>query len=47
MVEFRITGIISKFKQTSDNVIVSEGDVMSVKNLGIKVKNPIDRPIKA
>ena len=42
-VEFRITGIISKFKQTSDNVIVSEGDVMSVKNLGIKVKNPTNK----
>jgi len=45
-VEFRITGIISKFKQTSDNVIVSEGDVMSVKNLGIKVKNPVDKDRK-
>ena len=39
-VEFRITGIISKFKQTSENVNVSEGDVISIKNIGVKVENP-------
>ena len=35
-VEFRITGILSKFKQTSENVIVSEGDIVSIKNLELK-----------
>ena len=42
-VEFRITGIISKFKQTSKNLNVSEGDIMTVKNLGVKIKNPINK----
>ena len=42
-VEFRIAGIISKFKQTSENVNVSEGDIVSIKNLGVKVFNP---PVK-
>ena len=39
-VEFRITGILSKFKQTSENVNVSEGDIIGIKNLGVKVFNP-------
>ena len=39
-VEFRITGILSKFKQKSKNVIVSEGDSITIKNLGDKVLNP-------
>ena len=39
-VVFRITGIISKFKQISENVNVSEGDIISIKNLGVKVLNP-------
>jgi len=38
-VEFRITGILSKFNQTSENIVVSEGDIMSVKNLGVKIPN--------
>ena len=38
-VEFRITGILSKFKQTSENVNVSEGDIIGIKNLGVKVFN--------
>ncbi len=39
-VEFRITGIISKFNQISENVNVSEGDIITVKNLGVKIPNP-------
>ena len=39
-VEFRITGILSKFKQSSENVNVSEGDIIGIKNLGVKVLNP-------
>ena len=39
-VEFRITGILSEFKQKSENVIVSEGDSITIKNLGDKVLNP-------
>jgi len=39
-VEFRITGILSKFNQKSENAIISEGDVITIKNLGDKVLNP-------
>ena len=39
-VEFRITGILSKFKQKSENIKVSEGDIITIKNLGDKVLNP-------
>ena len=39
-VEFRITGILSKFTQKSENAIISEGDVITIKNLGDKVLNP-------
>ncbi len=39
-VEFRITGILSKFTQKSETAIISEGDVITIKNLGDKVLNP-------
>ena len=39
-VEFRITGILSKFTQKSEKAIISEGDVITIKNLGDKVLNP-------
>ena len=39
-VEFRITGILSDFRQLSENVIVSEGDIIKVKNIGQNIKNP-------
>ena len=40
-VELRLTGVLSKFVQTSNNLNVSEGDIISVKNLGEVIKNPI------
>jgi hypothetical protein len=39
-VELRLTGVLSKFVQVSDNLNVSEGDIISVKNLGELIKNP-------
>ena len=39
-VELRLTGVLSKFVQVSDNLNVSEGDTISVKNLGELIKNP-------
>jgi len=40
-VELRLTGVLSKFVQISDNLNVSEGDIISVKNLGELIKNPV------
>ena len=40
-VELRITGVLSKFVQTSTNLNVSENDIISVKNLGELIKNPV------
>jgi hypothetical protein len=39
-VELRLTGVLSKFVQVSDTLNVSEGDIISVKNLGDLIKNP-------
>jgi hypothetical protein len=39
-VELRITGILSNFVQVSDNLNVSEGDSIFIKNLGELIKNP-------
>ena len=39
-VELRLTGVLSNFVQVSDNLNVSEGDIISVKNLGELIKNP-------
>tara|TARA_Y100001972_G_scaffold3524_1_gene3961 strand:- start:1592 stop:14002 length:12411 start_codon:yes stop_codon:yes gene_type:complete len=45
-VEFRITGILSDFRQLSNNVVVSEGDIIKVKNIGVNVNNPDDKTPK-
>ena len=45
-VEFRITGILSGFRQLSENVIVSEGDIIKVKNIGQNIKNPDTKTTK-
>jgi hypothetical protein len=39
-VELRLTGVLSKFKQISETLKVSEGDEIFVKNLGEVVRNP-------
>ena len=39
-VELKLTGVISEFVQVSDTLNVSEGDTISVKNLGELIKNP-------
>jgi len=39
-VELRFTGVLSKFVQVSDNLDASEGDIISVKNLGEVIQNP-------
>ena len=39
-VEIRLTGVLSNFIQTSDNLDVSEGDIISVNNVGDLIKNP-------
>ena len=39
-VELRLTGVLSKFEQISDNINVVNNDIISVKNLGSNVKNP-------
>lgn len=39
-VELRFTGVLSKFKQISESLKVSEGDEIYVKNLGEIIKNP-------
>ena len=39
-VELRLTGVLSKFKQISEFLKVSEGDEIFVRNLGEIIKNP-------
>ena len=39
-VEIRLTGVLSNFIQVSDNLDVSEGDIISVNNIGDLIKNP-------
>jgi len=39
-VELRFTGVLSQFVQVSDNLSASEGDIISVKNLGDLIENP-------
>ena len=39
-VEFRILGVLSEFSATSDNLNVSEGDIVGIKNLGDLIENP-------
>ena len=40
-VEIRLTGVLSNFIQTSDNLDVSEGDIISVNNVGDLIKNQV------
>ena len=37
----RLTGVLSKFVNTSNNLNVSKGDIISVKNLGELIENPV------
>ena len=39
-VELRLTGVLSKFEQVSDNLSVDEEEILSVKNLGDLIENP-------
>ena len=39
-VEIRLTGVLSDFEQISENLQVSEDDIISVKNLGDLIENP-------
>ena len=39
-VEIRLTGVLSNFIQVSDNLNISEGDIISVNNIGDLIKNP-------
>ena len=39
-VELRLTGMLSNFVQTSESLKVSEGDIITVQNLGDNIKNP-------
>jgi len=39
-IEFRITGVVSDFKPTSDIYLINEGEKISVKNIGDPIKNP-------
>lgn len=39
-VVLRLTGVLSDFVQKSENISVSEGDILTVKNVGTLVKNP-------
>ena len=39
-VELRLTGVLSKFEQISDNINITKDDIISIKNLGSNVKNP-------
>lgn len=41
-VELRLTGVLSKFKQISETLKVSEGDEIFIKNLGEIIKNPLE-----
>jgi len=46
IVEFRITGILSDFRQLSESVNVSEGDIIKIKNIGQNIKNPDTKTTK-
>ena len=39
-VEIRLTGVLSEFEQVSEDLKVSAGDIVSVKNLGDLIENP-------
>ena len=39
-VEIRLTGVLSEFQQVSNILKVSEGDIISVKNIGDLIENP-------
>ena len=39
-VEFRILGVLSDFSPSSENINVSEGDIITIKNVGDLIKNP-------
>ncbi len=39
-VEIRLTGVLSNFEQVSEDLQVSEGDIISVRNLGDLIQNP-------
>jgi hypothetical protein len=39
-VEFRILGVLSDFSASSNNIDVSEGDIITIKNVGDLIKNP-------
>ena len=39
-VEFRIFGVLSTFVPTSEDISVSENDIITIKNVGDKVQNP-------
>ena len=41
-VELRLTGVLSKFVPTSDIRLLSDGEKISVKNVGEKILNPTD-----
>ena len=41
-VELRLTGVLSKFVRTSNSLNVSESDIISVKNLGDLIENPVE-----
>lgn len=41
-VELRLTGVLSKFKQISETLRVSEGDEIFVRNLGEIIRNPLE-----
>ena len=45
-VEFRILGVLSNFNSTSENINVSEGDIITIKNVGDLIKNPASKTQK-
>ena len=45
-VEIRLTGVLSKFVPTSDIRLLTEGEKISVRNVGEKITNPIEGKTK-
>jgi len=45
-VEFRILGVLSDFSSSSKNINVSEGDIITIKNVGDLIKNPQNKTQK-
>ena len=45
-VEFRILGVLSDFVPTSEDITVSEGDIITIKNVGDLIKNPQTKTYK-